>query len=584
MSKEISVDTEEVISENAPIPNPNYPIQNPDSNLNPPQNGMSFSLDAIIDLEFFATYTNFDDPLFDVVTGDVFEDYAKNCVRNDFTKVSKKTLRRKIIDVYDKRKKGIKAMFSEFNRRLVVTCDLWSSFSGDDHFVSVICHWINDDWLLEKYVIGFDVLYKYDHVDIASKMIELLNEFNLKGKVGLISFDDAISKEKCMEHLVDEFDPLVKLLSHDRTFATAVDLCGQEVMDQVAPFLDPFRELIKWFRCNPEKKKEYRALCRSKGYRPTRFHLDSSDDWKCAYEDLSDLSRNKEILMTVYNGCPDHSPLLWSHWDDRIYALGMVEYFENVASRFSWPYDVNCHLVIHDCINIIHGLKEYEDEDPQFCSIARNIRSKWLELFPEIPTIYCLGTILDPRFKIEGLRQLLVYYYEALGVDYNVDEKVADCKNALRQLHAHYEPGSSSDEDDICLGFELDVFVKAMKRRRVNDQEFSGDLGEYLFFNFEFSADDKDQWFEITKWWEKKEELFPVLSKIVRDVLCTPMSTRIPKSDRCPEKRVLDEQRSRLPRELIPVCICKTDWDLTEDGHRGRDPDYRRLSSDSEAD
>ncbi|KAK9666422.1 hypothetical protein RND81_14G183500 [Saponaria officinalis] len=258
MSKEISVDTEEVISENAPIRNLGYSIQNPGFIRNPVQNGMSFFCEK--NVEFFAKNTNFDEPLFDVVTGDVFEDYARTCFRNDFTKVSKKALRRKIIDIYHNLKKEIKAMFGEFDRRLVVTCDLWSSYSGDDHFVSVICHWINDDWFLEKCVIGFEVLYKYDHVDIASKMNELLNEFNLKGKVGAISFDDAISKEKCMEHLVDEFDPLVKLLSHDRTFATAVDLCGQEAMDQVAPFLDPFRELVKWFRCNPEKKKEYRAV------------------------------------------------------------------------------------------------------------------------------------------------------------------------------------------------------------------------------------------------------------------------------------------------------------------------------------
>ncbi|KAK9666433.1 hypothetical protein RND81_14G184600 [Saponaria officinalis] len=582
MSKQMAANTEEVIEEHVPNHNSGYPIQIPGFNRNPVQNGTSFFIHGEKKLEFLAKKTNFDAPLFDAVTGDVFEDYARTCLRNDFTKVPQKLLRRNIIDVDHNLKKEIKAIFADFNRRLVVTCDLWSSFDGDDHFACVICHWINDDWLLEKYVIGFEVLYQHDYVDIASKTIELLNEFDLKGKVGLISFDDAISKEKCMEHLADDFDSLVKLFSHDRTFATAVDLCGRDAMDQLAPFLDPIRDLIKWFRYNPDKTREYRALCMKNKLRPIKLQsLFYNNKWHFADYDLDDFYSGRDILNDIYDGCHDDYALDESDWDDFFYAMRFLDKFDDVASRFSWPYEVNCHFVIHDCVNIAHGLRDFE-EDSRFCSIAKNIRSKWLELFSEIPAIYCIGTILDPRFKVEGLRQLLVYYYETLGVDYNVDEKVANCKDALRQLYAHYASGSSSEEDDICSAFELDVFLNAMKRRRVDDLEFRGDLGEYLFFDFEFSADDKNHWFDIAKWWKKKEQLFPVLSKIAKDVLCTPMSTSIPKSDRCPEKRVLDEKRSRLPLELIPVCICKTDWDLNDKGRRGQDPDYVWLDPDSE--
>ena len=84
-------------------------------------------------------------------------------------------------------------------------------------------------------------------------------------------------------------------------------------------------------------------------------------------------------------------------------------------------------------------MKPFES-DPRFCSVVTATKSKWLERFPEIPTIYCAATILDPRMKIEGLRQLLVYYYESLGVNYDVDEKVAIlrrlCNKSMTVVHA----------------------------------------------------------------------------------------------------------------------------------------------------
>ncbi|KAK9675848.1 hypothetical protein RND81_11G035800 [Saponaria officinalis] len=440
---------------------------------------------------------------------------------------------------------------------------------------------------MEKRVIGFEMLYPYDHFDVASKFIQVLDEFDLKEKVGSISFDDSVSREKCMVYLVNEFDfGVLELFSHDRTYAHVVELCAQEIVDQLDSFIRPIQELVKWFRFSPGKRDEFRTLCQKLGLKPRKFYLDLFKDWKSTLDHLQVSYDYKDVLTKLYNDCAHHTPLVDSQWDAVSSIISLLRKFDDIWDKFGWAYDASCHLVIQDCITIVRTLRIYEN-DPRFSSVVTNIMSKWLEIFPEIPTIYRVATILDPRIKVEGLRQLLVYYYETLGVNYNVDEKVAQSENALRQLHAHYSPSHNSETNLTSTSgegkaLEFNVIMNVVKRKRE-------ELGEYVFFQFDITEEDDDDgvYFEILQWWNKWKDVLPVLSKIAKEVLCIPISSTIPKPKCCPGKRVLDEKRSRLTQSSIRVCVCKKDWDLAEDSRQGDQEnciDDALVSSDSEAD
>ncbi|KAK9666431.1 hypothetical protein RND81_14G184400 [Saponaria officinalis] len=580
-------DTEEKMGEHVPKSNEYkvqsyYSIQNRNF-INFIHKDMSFFVHDDNVIQSLAKSTNFDEDLYKAVT---YENHANTYVTPEFGKISRKILGQKIVEIYCDLKKDLKDLFLKFNGNVGITCDLWSSFGGECHYVCIICHWITGNICMEKRVIGFEILHPYDHVDVALKLIQVLDEFDLKAKVGWISFDDCISKEKCMVHLGNVFDfGVSEMFSHDRTYAHVVELCAQQIVDEFALFLRPIRELVKWFRFLPGKRDKYRTLCRKAGLKPRKFYLDLVKDWKSTLCHLRVTYNYKDVLTKLYNDCANRFPVTDSQWDAVNSIISLLGKFDQISDKFRWAYDAGCHLIIQDCITIARTLRIYES-DPRFCSVITNIRSTWLEVFPEIPTIYCVAKILDPRIKVDGLRQLLVYYYEILGVNYNVDGKVAMSENALRQLHAHYSPSrnietkttSTSGEGNM----EFNVIRNVVKRKR-------DEIGEYLFYRFDITDedDDDDEYFEILQWWEKQMFALPVLSKIAKEVLCIPVAATIPKSKCCPGKRVLDEKRSMLTRSLIRVCICKKDWDLAEAGEQGQEDDCADdvfVSSDSEAD
>ena len=71
------------------------------------------------------------------------------------------------------------------------------------------------------------------------------------------------------------------------------------------------------------------------------------------------------------------------------------------------------HLFILEAYNIVGTLKQVRT-DVMLQGAIIDMCSKWLNYYKEIPMIFNIGMILDPRFRIEGLRHYLNLYYEIL--------------------------------------------------------------------------------------------------------------------------------------------------------------------------
>ena len=114
----------------------------------------------------------------------------------------------------------------------------------------------------------------------------------------------------------------------DRSFANAVDLCAQEIVDGLALFIDPIRELYNLFRHSPDKRKEFRALCKEMGLKPPKFCLHWPKDWKSTFYTLKAISIDtyREILTKLYNDWPNCSFALEdSHWDAISVIIKLIE-------------------------------------------------------------------------------------------------------------------------------------------------------------------------------------------------------------------------------------------------------------------
>ncbi|KAK1434506.1 hypothetical protein QVD17_00249 [Tagetes erecta] len=65
--------------------------------------------------------------------------------------------------------------------------------------------------------------------------------------------------------------------------------------------------------------------------------------------------------------------------------------------------------------------------------------------------------------------------------------------------------------------------------------------------------------FDIMGWWKEREDMFPVLSVMARDVLSVQASIVASESAFSLSGRVLSTRRTRLTPESLEMCICLKD-------------------------
>ena len=104
------------------------------------------------------------------------------------------------------------------------------------------------------------------------------------------------------------------------------------------------------------------------------------------------------------------------------------------------------------------------------------------------------------------------------------------------------------DADDPLA--EWDQYMKSKR------QQSSTELDQYL----KEQLTPRKEEIDILYWWKVKSEIYPVLSRIARDVLAIPASTVPSESAFSTGGRVVSDYRSSLTPTTVEALICLQDW------------------------
>ena len=181
---------------------------------------------------------------------------------------------------------------------------------------------------------------------------------------------------------------------------------------------------------------------------------------------------------------------------------------------------------------------------------------------------------MDPQYKLDYLQfSLTLIYGDLIGGNF-----FTNVKPALYELYDDYVNDDKSVNESASGNNALTVTGGGSQTTSVPDVQSSGQSFSVLKARFKqqkleaglggSKLSELDSYlsescvemieegkFDILKWWRLNAERFPILSKLVRDILAIPISTIALESAFSTSGRVLDSFRSILTLKLVKALI-----------------------------
>jgi hypothetical protein len=90
-----------------------------------------------------------------------------------------------------------------------LTSNIWSGNAKED-YLSVVFHFITDDWELEKRIVGMRLIdYSHTGVNIAERILQVVSRYGMLSKVFSITLDNASAIAFAMTKLTPKLVPYV---------------------------------------------------------------------------------------------------------------------------------------------------------------------------------------------------------------------------------------------------------------------------------------------------------------------------------------------------------------------------------------
>ena len=119
----------------------------------------------------------------------VYENFYRNTTKSD------------IVKLYNRRKADLIEEFHKGSFCFALTSDVWTKRSMED-YISVVAHYIDDKWNLQKRIIGFLVLdVAHTDTNICERILNVLIDYDLGNRIIAITLDNASANNVAIETL-----------------------------------------------------------------------------------------------------------------------------------------------------------------------------------------------------------------------------------------------------------------------------------------------------------------------------------------------------------------------------------------------
>ncbi|CAM9002576.1 unnamed protein product [Rhodiola kirilowii] len=383
---------------------------------------------------------------------------------------------------------------------------MWSSRQKMG-YLSFTGHWIDDAWIMQKRILSFKVV-EYPHTgdSLAAHVYEELITWHLHDKFFSLTLDNASSNDVLVSQLGSRLmlSSINKQLLLVRCTCHILNLIVQDGLAILAPSIEKITTIVRSMNSSIKRHEVWLKSCAELGLSKRNIDIDVPHRWNSTYELLNVAVKYKTALHRYcqkINESRNCSLVVPSEHDWVVATLCMnfLSIFSSATKVCSGVYSPTANKVIKNLVDIYATFDAYKQLD-SFRTAFEAMKHKFDKYWSEFPIVFCLATIMDPRFKLLAIEAwLTVYDLSELEIKLKIDEpksllyQVYEIYN--RNLHASSMTSTRASTNPVQAACSNDVGVESidvnipivpanamsrLKRARVSTSSSSSDLQMYL--------------------------------------------------------------------------------------------------------
>jgi hypothetical protein len=162
---------------------------------------------------------------------------------------------------------------------------------------------------------------------------------------------------------------------------------------------------------------------------------------------LKHLLPYKHNFSVFINNNYDRELLTDDHWTIAQSMFQFLQLFHSATVALSGVYYPTSSLMLHHMLKICKHLKEYENDD-LLRPVVTRMKDVYLKYWKDIPMLYSLAFILDPRGKLKGFSRVLRLVGKLIGVDYS--SYLTEVRAQLNIIYKRYDDKFGATKRKAC--------------------------------------------------------------------------------------------------------------------------------------
>lgn len=403
---------------------------------------------------------------------------------------------------------------------------------------------------------------------LAKILMECLSHYSLENKISSVVLDDATTDDAMMSILMENLEPNLLMLGggflHLRCSAHIINLVVNDGLAAIAPTIGRIRDCIEFWMSTSKRIEKFGEACQLLNISSSRrLVIDCKNRWDSTYLMLQTALPYKDVFRNLKHMHMKLKFVIPSEHDWLLASLVVekLDIFYKATKVFSGRNHPTSNLFFRKVCEIKLALRRWVQSDVEAIRVMiQNMVEKFDEYWEQISGILAVATILDPRNKLDCVD----YYFKRLYGD-EAEQEVEKVRLSLDTLVAEYqridlrnnsqEPLSKWKDGvyENCDG-EEDEYAQAkrIKKRKVH---LRSEVEHYLDDDPIPEVDN----FDILDWW-KKDQTYPTLQKIAKDILAIPVSSVASENAFSSGGRVVRSRRSKLHSETVEALMCLRNW------------------------